>query len=303
MKGIVDSHAHCYPAGVLADPVAWGTVRNERHWLALTAPGGLQAWATMDRMLRDMDAAGVAVAVLQGWYWEHQATCDEQNRWQLEWQNAHPDRFIAMATVQPRAGALAVEAVRRALDAGCAGVGELHPKVQGFALDDPAWLEIAHLCAARGLPVCFHATEPAGRPYEGRVETPLMEYVRLAERLPDLKIVLAHWGGGLPFHELNRWCRKVLRNVYYDTAASPLLYEPRVWRTVLDLVGAGKVLFGTDYPLRVTPRTQADADYRPAVAEALEALADPATRLRILRENALQVYAGGRTREVGNGSP
>ncbi len=294
---VIDAHTHCYPPEVAADPVAWGVARGERHWAALVAPGGLQGWATQDQMLRDMDAAGVELAVLQGWYWEHQETCELQNRWHLEWQRAHPDRFVALATVQPRAGAAALDALRQALDAGLAGVGELHPAVQGFSLDDPAWLQLAALCDERGLPVCFHATEPAGRTYAGRAETPLMDYVRLAQRFPGLKIVLAHWGGGLPFYELNRWCRATLRNVYYDTAASPLLYDARIWRMALDLVGADKLLFGTDYPLLVRPKSVPIPSFQPTLDDCATAALSEAERTTILRRSALKVYAPGRLAE------
>jgi predicted TIM-barrel fold metal-dependent hydrolase len=41
----------------------------------------------------------------------------------------------------------------------------------------------------------------------------------------------------------------VLRNVYFDTAASPFLYNPQVYAAVSSLVGADKVLFGSDYAL------------------------------------------------------
>ena len=43
--------------------------------------------------------------------------------------------------------------------------------------------------------------------------------------------------------------RESLRNVYFDTAASPFLYRPQVFSTVVDLVGGDRVLLGTDYPL------------------------------------------------------
>ena len=47
--------------------------------------------------------------------------------------------------------------------------------------------------------------------------------------------------------------RNRLRNVYYDVAASPLLYDKAIFRTVLDLVGPDKILYGSDYPLRLHP--------------------------------------------------
>lgn len=66
---------------------------------------------------------------------------------------------------------------------------------------------------------------------------------------PDITVVLAHWGGGLPFYALMPEVKKALNNVYYDSAASPYLYSPQVYDQVSQLVGAEKILFGSDYPL------------------------------------------------------
>ena len=43
--------------------------------------------------------------------------------------------------------------------------------------------------------------------------------------------------------------REAFRDVYYDTAASPFLYESAIYRRAIDTVGSRKILFGTDYPL------------------------------------------------------
>ena len=43
--------------------------------------------------------------------------------------------------------------------------------------------------------------------------------------------------------------KKALQNVYFDTAASPFLYQPRIYSLASELVGADKILFGSDYPL------------------------------------------------------
>jgi predicted TIM-barrel fold metal-dependent hydrolase len=42
---------------------------------------------------------------------------------------------------------------------------------------------------------------------------------------------------------------KALANVYFDTAASPFLYTPQIYKQVAQLVGADKLLMGSDYPL------------------------------------------------------
>ena len=69
-------------------------------------------------------------------------------------------------------------------------------------------------------------------------------------RFPDNRLILAHWGGGLFFYALlKKEVREALQNVYFDTAASPFLYDAAVWETAARIVGADKILFGTDYPL------------------------------------------------------
>ena len=70
-----------------------------------------------------------------------------------------------------------------------------------------------------------------------------------ASRHPDLDLIYAHWGGGLPFYELMPDVRKALAKVRYDCSASPYLYSPDVYRVVLDAVGREKILFGSDFPL------------------------------------------------------
>ena len=47
----------------------------------------------------------------------------------------------------------------------------------------------------------------------------------------------AHWGGGLPFYALMPEVEDSLSNVYFDSAASPFLYDASVFPTVAGLVG------------------------------------------------------------------
>jgi predicted TIM-barrel fold metal-dependent hydrolase len=45
-----------------------------------------------------------------------------------------------------------------------------------------------------------------------------------------------------------------LRNVYFDTAASPFLYDARVFDVAASLVGSDRILLGSDFPLLRTRR-------------------------------------------------
>jgi len=94
-----------------------------------------------------------------------------------------------------------------------------------------------------------HASEPVGHDYPGKgIITPDRLYPFITS-FPDLTIVCAHWGGGLPFYALMPEVKQAMKNVFFDTAASPFLYCPQVYNQVIQLVGADKILFGSDYPL------------------------------------------------------
>ena len=94
-----------------------------------------------------------------------------------------------------------------------------------------------------------HASEPVGHDYAGKGSiTPDILYY-LITSFPDLTLICAHWGGGLPFYALMPEVKEAMSNVYFDTAASPFLYRPQVYNQVVHLVGADKILFGSDYPL------------------------------------------------------
>ena len=105
-----------------------------------------------------------------------------------------------------------------------------------------------------------HASEPVGHIYPGKGSvTPDMLYPFFTY-FPDLPIVCAHWGGGLPFYSLMPEVREAMENVYFDTAASPFLYRPEIYSQVSQLVGADRILFGSDYPLMPPSRLLGEID-------------------------------------------
>lgn len=278
---IVDAHVHLYPPEVNRDPAGWAAAHGEKHWAELctrrrkddarcSSAGGkpVQGFPSLDQLLRDMDAAGVTQAVLLGWYWENLATCIEQNKFYGECIRTHPDRLTAFATVQPAAGPAAFEETCRALDDGLVGFGEMSPHSQHFDLSDEVWRQILLLAAERKVPVNLHVTDPASRKYPGRVETPLEDFTRLAQEFPSTTFILAHWGGGLAWSP----DAVALPNVWFDTAASPLLYGPEVWTKAR----TARVLFGSDYPLILYPQTESAPAFSGLLTEAKQAKASVA---------------------------
>ena len=263
---IQDAHVHCYPKEVISDPVGWARKHNERHWERLVTEGP-QGWADPDDLLRAMDDCGVEQVLLQAWYWENAETARLQNDWHSQWVARHPERFSACAAVHPDLPEIS-ETLSSAEEWGAVGVGECLPQVQSSdGWRHPGWKEILDWTTAHHWPFCLHVTEPAGHSYSGRVETPLMETLAILEQHPDQKWLCAHWGGGLPFYSMNKRVKKALRNVWFDSAASTLLYDKRVWKAVCDLTGPDKILFGSDFPLRLHPGEPALAGWQGLIDE------------------------------------
>lgn len=234
-----------------------------------------------------MDRAGIARAVLLGWYWQRAESCGEQNRFYAQCVRDHPDRLSAFAALQPAVGRDATLAeLHWAREEGLTGLGELSPHSQGYPVDDPVFREVLGLAAEFGLPVNLHVTDPNGRDYPGRVPTPLADFVGLATDFPRTTFILAHWGGLLP---LQPAAARLPSNLFYDTAASPLLYGEDIWREFMRVSGPDRVLFGSDFPLNLYPRQEAEPEMVRLVQEARAAGLSAGTLAAVLSENAKRI--------------
>ena len=268
---VIDSHVHLYPAELNCAPVAWAESHGEMQWAGLCLrrrKNGLavQGFPSVEELLQEMDRAGVERVVLLGWYWANAATCGLQNRFYGDCVRRHPDRLSAFATLQPLAGRQETLAeLRRAHSDGLIGLGELSPHSQGYAVDHDVFQEVLQLAAELRLPVNLHATDPNSREYPGRVATPLDDFVSLAQAFPQVNFILAHWGGLLPLRDP---AVASSSNIFYDTAASPLVYDDSVWQRVLAVVPPEQVLFGSDYPLNLYPKLGHEPEMKRFIAEA-----------------------------------
>jgi aminocarboxymuconate-semialdehyde decarboxylase len=236
-----------------------------------------------EQRLADMDAQGVHAQVLsvppnEYFYWlpEHEAL--RANRIQHErfaevvarW----PDRFAAVANVPMDHPDLAVEMLREArTDFGFRGV-EISADVLGQDLDDrrfdPVWQAVVEL----DMTVILH---PQGFTHGQRFSDyylvnvmcmPLASTLAVTRmilggvwnRHPDLRVLVVHGGGYLPFyiartdhawrvrpelrHHLNVPPSEVLRSIYVDTN----VFDARMVEQLVRALGADHVLMGTDYP-------------------------------------------------------
>ena len=212
--------------------------------------------ATADELIASMDKAGVDISIIVNVGWTTHELCVETNDYILESVARYPDRLIGFCTVQPNSYEAAIAEIERCVKEGIRGVGEIRPDMQLFDLGDETLMEpfVATL-KKHQLILLTHASEPVGHDYPGKgAITPDMLYPFITS-FPDLTIVCAHWGGGLPFYALMPEVKQAMSNVYFDSAASPFLYRPQVYSQVVQLVGADKILFGSDYPLLAQSRS------------------------------------------------
>ena len=206
--------------------------------------------ATADDLLAAMDEAGVDVAVAVGIGWTDPDVAREANEYLVECTARSDGRLLAFGSVNPAWGDDALTEVERCAAAGLVGVGELHPDTQGYGIDDASVMGPLMALAKRlGMPVLTHASEPVGHSYPGKGTVTPDRLMRFIESFPGQPVIAAHWGGGLPFYALMPEVKAALADVYFDTAASPFLYTPDVFPSATGIVGAERVLFGTDFPL------------------------------------------------------
>jgi len=206
--------------------------------------------ATADELIASMDENGVDISVILNHGWATHELCVETNNYILESIARYPRRLIGFCAVQPHANEAAIAEVERCAKEGIKGIGELRPDMQLLDLNDDEVMEpFIEVMRKHKLILLTHASEPVGHRYPGKGSiTPDILYPFITS-FPDLTIVCAHWGGGLPFYALMPEVKKAMGNVFFDTAASPFLYSSQVYDRVIQLVGSDKILFGSDFPL------------------------------------------------------
>jgi predicted TIM-barrel fold metal-dependent hydrolase len=244
---IIDAHTHIFSPDVI----------QRREMFAKRDPsfefiyGNPKArMVTYDALIEEMDSTGVDKSIVCGFPWRSLDICRQHNDYMMEAIAAHPDRLVGLATVNPVAGKACDKELARCFSGGLRGVGEISADAQGFQLDDPRTTgRITGAVEEAGLFVLLHTNEDIGHFYPGKTPTTPVAVYRFLEKFGEVTTILAHWGGGLFFYELMPEVAKVTSSVYYDTAASPFLYRPEVYQVALKIVGPGRILFGTDYPL------------------------------------------------------
>jgi predicted TIM-barrel fold metal-dependent hydrolase len=244
---IVDCHTHIFPKSVrecretyfAGEPAFELLYRSPKAKLA--GAGGL---------VETMDRNAVEKSIVFGFPWKTLDTVKRHNDYIAKAVQRYPDRLIGLCCLDPLHPEAQAEA-KRCLAAGFRGLGELAFYRSG--IDEDALRSLApmmELCRNEKIPVMIHTNEPVGHHYPGKSPNTLSQILRLVQTFADNTVILAHWGGGLFFFNLlKKELKESLANVYFDTAASPFLYDSGIYRTAISIIGAEKIIFGSDFPL------------------------------------------------------
>jgi aminocarboxymuconate-semialdehyde decarboxylase len=236
--------------------------------------------------LRDMDAAGIDLAIVSltcpNVFWGGEAVsreaARESNASMAAAQTTWPDRIRWLASLPWEYPEAAIEELRRSRDAGAVGVMML-ANIAGASLTDarfaPVWAEIERL----RLPVLVHPTDLPGieamnmRDYDlswsvGFIADTTLAFARLIfdgflDRYPDLSLIASHGGGALPYivgrfdkgdeveiparRRMTARPSEYLKRIWYDS----ITYHPGALNYLIEVVGADRVMLGTDYPHQV----------------------------------------------------
>jgi aminocarboxymuconate-semialdehyde decarboxylase len=236
--------------------------------------------------IRTMDEAGIEVSVVSltcpNVYWGGEQTsveaARESNDTMADAQKRYPKRIRWFTSLPWEYPWHAVEELKRSCDNGAVGVMVL-ANVNGRSLTDPFFAPIWQEIDRRGLPVLVHPTDPPGAELMDMGKYDLswsvgfmfdttlcftrMIFDGFLDLYPNVKLIASHAGGALPYlvgrfekgdevelPQRRRMTAKptdYLRRIYYDC----ITYNPGALEYLISVVGADRVMFGTDWPHQV----------------------------------------------------
>jgi uncharacterized protein len=182
-------------------------------------------------LVESMDVHGIDHAVvftLDGFFEESRPHNDKL----AEFVATHPGRLTGFASVHPRRADAADEVRRAVTELGMKGV-KFHPWLQGFSPVETFMNPIAETCVELGVPMIFHDGTP---PYT----TPL-QIALLAERYPDLTVILGH-SGLLDFWPEALTAARRNENVWLCLCGPPTA----ALQKLVDAVPHERIVFGSD---------------------------------------------------------
>lgn len=253
---------------------------QNRHMFPTIAALLTEPEARIERMdAMGIDVQGLATFVSEYFYWTPASLgrdlARQQNDHLAQVVSDHPGRFVGLgATVPLQDVDAAIAEAERARDLGFKGL-QIGGTIDGHDLDEPRFRPFWEAVGELDLTIILHPsgypeghrlgdyflTNCIGNPLETMVAATRMIFSGLFEDLPDLRLVLLHGGGYLPFYcsrADHTWKVRpetrtripdhppshYMRRLFYDT----MVFQPLYLRHLIEIVGADRVMLGTDFP-------------------------------------------------------
>lgn len=307
---IIDSHAHLWmrqntvvdgqPIRTLSPNGSRSTFFGEE--VQMLPPFMIDGQNSAEVFLSNMDYAQVGGAVIV-----QEIIDGMQNDYLLEVQQRHPNRFFCYAMpelrkAQRRARGLMdpLQQTSQLLEIGFRGLSlpghRLFAPGSEIALNSPEMMEVYKCLEQHNafLSMCL---------YDGDYHVKQMEEV--IQECPDLKVVIGHFGMVTRpgWQEQIKLARH--ENVYVESGGITWLFNAefypyvgaiRAIREAIDLVGADKLLWGSDYPRTITAITYR-MSYDFLMRDPEHLLTDEERQL-FLGKNAQRLYGFNRLPEL-----
>jgi uncharacterized protein len=288
---IIDSHVHLMPRKVRDDRTSFCALDSNFAALYTSKKAKL---ASEEDIIAYLDESGIDKAVVFGFPWEDHDLVSRNNDEVWAFHEHFPNRIIPFAVLSTTGGDRAHMETERALNGGFAGIGELAMYHGGWSLADfEALSPSLELAESAGVPVVIHVNEPVGHHYPGKIPVDFRGLVRIIRANPGVTFILAHFGGGIFVYGLMPEISRIFERTYLDTAASPFLYDAKVFEIACQIMGPDKVLFGSDFPLLPFFRYLKQLD---------SAGINGSLRDAILGQNVLGIMAGNKKRKRSPGT-
>jgi uncharacterized protein len=199
----------------------------------------LQPEEFIDQWVNRMDIAKIDMALVIG-PWT--LTPEEQKKINILVSNQirrYPQKFIGLSRVSPFWGEKALDEIKLGVDLGLRGVKLYSPGHGHFPIDSKLLDPIMGIISKNNLVLMIHTD------VDSKVSHPLLG-VRLAERFPEIPIILTHMGMNSDSTHFIPDYVKNSKNVYLNTANTPNLPQ-FVYKTPMDII-PDRMLFGSDGP-------------------------------------------------------
>lgn len=152
----------------------------------------------------------------------------------------YPDKMRGFAFVNPGYHRESLEEIRRCVeDLGMIGVKLYYQ----YRIDDPVMRDLLELCIRLDIPILMHAGKLNDHPETQPFISNGVHFAAVAREYPEARLIMAHIGGGGDWE----WSLKAIAdfpNIFTDISGS--VCDNGMVEKAADLLGAGRLLFGTD---------------------------------------------------------